>query len=290
VGRADAGVWKGDERGAAYDQRRICLPEGSHAVLGRHPGSTDVVVSGQWDRTVSSRHCVVTFCGLDRGPHRDSDDGRRSTDGEAEIDSFPEPQRGESAQHGHPPASTTARGAPATAHRGRVLVTDLSTNGTFCNGRRLPKHESVEVIPGDVLTFAHASVETCDKRGIASYTVEANASNLANRSTLAPDVADPDLPAAFAARALSAKAKTVSSDREADTPFSRALREAFGPRVAAGIGGKPDDITTVVAVVREGPCAPGSSAFLSRSFFTRRPDQTFDPGLSSSTNPEDIVL
>ena len=29
-------------------------------------------------------------------------------------------------------------------------------------------------------------------------------------------------------------------------------------------------------------------AHLSRSFFTRRPDQTFDPA-SSSTNPEDIV-
>ena len=44
-GRADAGVWKGDERGAAYDQVR--LPEGSHAVLGRHPGRQTSLFRGR---------------------------------------------------------------------------------------------------------------------------------------------------------------------------------------------------------------------------------------------------
>ena len=53
-----------------------------------------------------------------------------------------------------------------TAHRGRVLVTDLSTNGTFCNGGGC-RSTRASAIPGDVLTFAHASVETCDERGIA---------------------------------------------------------------------------------------------------------------------------
>jgi len=163
-----------------------------------------------------------------------------------------------------------------------VRIIDLSSNGTFCNGSRLSKGAEVLLEQNDVISLSFADPKQAVQEGLLAFTCTSDSvsDSVEGTNIAVENIKDPK----EAAERLADAALKVSLNPEAETPFAQAALAALGPAQTSGKGGKPDDITVVVAQI-----SPNRSGdLLPASYFSDRKIVNYDPGLSSSTNPEDL--
>lgn len=199
--------------------------------------------------TVSAQHCIVSF-GVDAS----------TKDTPATDTSY-----------------VTDEEVPAVT----VHITDLSTNGTFRNGKRLPKDIAIPLLPDDVITLGIPDTDEAILQGTAAfaYRVGGNEKGTSTHREAA------------CARALADAALKISMSPSIPTPFAVAALQALGNQGGNGRGGKPDDISVVVATIVESLKDCWGTGISRDGYYTELSPQVqhADPLSASSTSPEDLM-